>query len=107
MDHITSLLSGNSPILSKPSSSQEFFWHDREIRFDVNPKLLNPSSGETVLGVIEDVEDTKGQFGDAGKLLVSDLRVMWVSKKTPKVNLGRVYSDYERKSECWLTIPAS
>ena len=43
--------------------------------------------GEIMVDSIGDVEDTKGNNGDRGKLAMSNLRLIWFSDITAKTNL--------------------
>lgn len=65
--------------VQKSSSVAEFVWQDREIRFDVPVVQLRPRKGETVVDSINSVEDTKGNNGDKGNLLITNLRLIWFS----------------------------
>lgn len=66
----------------------EIVWQDREIRFDMKPALLNNRKGEEIIDSINSVEDTKGNNGARGSLLVTNLRIIWVCHANPKVNLS-------------------
>jgi len=66
-------------------------WQNKEIRFDVQPIQLGLRKGEQVVDFINGVEDTKGNNGMKGVLLISNLRIIWHSEKTPKVNLSIGY----------------
>lgn len=43
--------------------------------------------GEVVINRIESVEDTKG--GNNGILILSNLRIIWFSSKTSKLNISK------------------
>jgi Bardet-Biedl syndrome 5 protein len=45
-------------------------------------------AGELVLERIEPVEDTKANTGEAGCLIMTNLRMLWFSHKTAKLNLS-------------------
>lgn len=62
-------------------------WEDRDIRFDVNISQIKMRSGENLIEVFENVEDVKGNSGERGKLLVTNLRLIWHSINLPRVNL--------------------
>jgi Bardet-Biedl syndrome 5 protein len=68
--------------------SQEFVWQDREIRFDSKVQLLNCRKGEKLIDSINSVEDTKGNNGERGSLIVTNLRIIWVSHANSKINLS-------------------
>ena len=74
-------LKGNSTSVSQ-SVTAEFIWHDREIRFDSNAEDLQCRSGEKVIDSIQHVEDTKGNNGERGSLLITNLRLIWFSEQT-------------------------
>uniref|UniRef100_A0A0R3RK88 Bardet-Biedl syndrome 5 protein homolog n=1 Tax=Elaeophora elaphi TaxID=1147741 RepID=A0A0R3RK88_9BILA len=67
-------------------------WQDRDIRFDVNPRLLRLISGEHLVDRIDDVEDTKGNCGDKGVLRITNLRLMWHVAAIPRINLSLGYN---------------
>lgn len=66
-------------------------WQDREIRFDVRLKDLNLRKGEFEIDHLQGVEDTKGNTGDKGELVVTNLRTIWVSSKRRNINLSIGY----------------
>jgi Bardet-Biedl syndrome 5 protein len=49
-------------------------------------------TGESVLERVEPVEDTKANSGEAGCLVMTNLRLLWFSRKTAKLNLSE-YTD--------------
>lgn len=65
-----------------------FIWQDREIRFDLLAKLLLCRQGEKVIEEIPKVEDTKGNNGERGYLIVTNLRLIWYCELKPKLNLS-------------------
>ena len=67
---------------------QHWVWQDREIRFDAPPQQLAARKGEQVIDSINSVEDTKGNNGDRGSLVVTNLRILWISHKNTKTNLS-------------------
>jgi Bardet-Biedl syndrome 5 protein len=70
---------------------EENFSFDREIGFDIPQSFLKPSTGETFLAQIERVYDEKGNSGVVGKVLFSNLRMVWYSRSDPKMNLSIGY----------------
>ncbi len=68
--------------------SDSYIWQDREIRFDSAPKSLNNRSGEYIIDSINSVEDTKGNNGERGSIIVTNLRMMWVAHKNTRTNLS-------------------
>ncbi|GFR43331.1 hypothetical protein Agub_g4401 [Astrephomene gubernaculifera] len=69
-----------------------FCWQDREIRFDSNLTDVGPRQGEELISVLDAVEDTKGNNGDAGELRITNLRLVWVSKKNRRTNISIGYN---------------
>ena len=59
-------------------NATESIWEDREIRFDVRSNLLSCRQGEMIVDSINSVEDTKGNNGERGSLIVTNLRIIWV-----------------------------
>jgi Bardet-Biedl syndrome 5 protein len=68
--------------------SEHFVWQDREVRFDVKINLLDNRKGEKVIDSINSVEDTKGNNGERGSLIVTNLRLKWVSHANSRINLS-------------------
>ncbi|CAL2036390.1 unnamed protein product [Caenorhabditis brenneri] len=65
----------------------EDIWQDREIRFDVDHKLLRLINGEIQIAKVEHVEDTKGNNGDKGTMRVTNLRLIWHAASMPRINI--------------------
>ena len=55
----------------------DFIWQNREIRFDTTFSQLTLRKGEILIDSIPNVEDTKGNNGDKGNLLITNLRIIW------------------------------
>ncbi|XP_063964526.1 Bardet-Biedl syndrome 5 protein homolog [Lytechinus pictus] len=70
------------------SSVLDALWEDRDVRFDINPSQMNMRPGESIIDKLDSIEDTKGNNGDRGRLLVTNLRVIWHSTSLPRVNLS-------------------
>lgn len=62
-------------------------WQDREVRFDASSKELQLRAGERILIAWDQVEDSKGNNGDEGRFMVTNLRIIWQSKSKPRINL--------------------
>lgn len=62
-------------------------WQDREIRFDVPIAQLNCRPGESVIDSLSQVEDTKGNSGQQGNLIVTNIRMIWFAEKNQRINL--------------------
>lgn len=45
-------------------------------------------SGELTVDKLDMIEDTKGNAGDLGKLIVTNLRILWHSLSLPRINLS-------------------
>lgn len=73
---------------SSIADASNYIWHDREIRFDAKQTLLACRKNEQLIDSINSVEDTKGNNGERGSLIVTNLRIIWVSHKTSKINLS-------------------
>ncbi len=43
--------------------------------------------GEVMIDCLNSIEDTKGNAGDRGRVLVTNLRVIWHSQSMPRVSL--------------------
>ncbi|XP_026475570.1 Bardet-Biedl syndrome 5 protein homolog [Ctenocephalides felis] len=67
-------------------------WEDREIRFDIPYSILKLRSGEKLVDRMDAVEDSKGNSGDKGRLLITNIILMWHSHATPRVNLTIGYN---------------
>ncbi|KAK4318630.1 hypothetical protein Pmani_010377 [Petrolisthes manimaculis] len=63
-------------------------WEDRDVRFDITPQQMKMRAGEHVIDKLDAIEDTKGNSGDRGRLLISNLRLIWHSQTTPRVSLS-------------------
>jgi len=72
--------------------SLNYVWQDREIRFDAFPHFLANRRGEYTIDKINSVEDTKGNNGERGSLIVTNLRIMWVSHRNNRTNLSIGFS---------------
>lgn len=68
-------------------SEEDGVWQDREIRFDVPMSLLQFHKGEFEIDSINSVEDTKGNNGERGSLVITNLRLIWSAAKNPRTNL--------------------
>lgn len=67
-------------------------WEDKEIKFDVPHLQKRLRNGENILFTVHHVEDTKGNPGDIGKLLTTNLRIIWFSTNHKKYNLSVGFS---------------
>eukprot|EP00729_Bicosta_minor_P017520 gene17520-7787_t len=62
-------------------------WRDRECRFDMKETDLQQEKGEVLIDHLGEIEDTKGNNGQTGRLMVTNLRLIWVSDKRTRTNL--------------------
>ncbi|XP_037093681.1 Bardet-Biedl syndrome 5 protein homolog [Pollicipes pollicipes] len=67
-------------------------WEDREVRFDIAPSQMKMRPGEQLIDTLDSVEDTKGNSGDRGRMLVTNLRIIWHSHAMPRVSLSVGYN---------------
>ena len=51
-------------------------------------KNLENRKGEYIIDNINSVEDTKGNNGDRGTLVVTNLRILWICHRNTKFNLS-------------------
>jgi Bardet-Biedl syndrome 5 protein len=63
-------------------------WQDREIRFDSPAEELGLRRGEFEVDRAENIEDTRAYPDEPGRLIVTNLRVMWISVKKPHHNVS-------------------
>ncbi|GBP04597.1 Bardet-Biedl syndrome 5 protein homolog [Eumeta japonica] len=63
-------------------------WEDREVLFDLPFSHLRLRPGEKIFDRIEPIEDTKGNSGIRGRMVVTSLRVIWHSLASPRINLS-------------------
>ncbi|KAG9329814.1 hypothetical protein JZ751_028923 [Albula glossodonta] len=74
------------------SSVLDALWEDRDVRFDITPLQMKMRPGEALIDCLDSIEDTKGNNGDRGRLLVTNLRIIWHSLALPRVNLSVGYN---------------
>ncbi|XP_023683812.1 BBSome complex member BBS5-like isoform X4 [Paramormyrops kingsleyae] len=67
-------------------------WEDRDVRFDITAQHMKTRAGEVLIDCLDNIEDTKGNNGDRGRLLVTNLRIIWHSLALPRVNLSVGYN---------------
>ena len=77
---------------SKGKDGPNSVWQDRDIKFDVNPSLLDLRKAEFLIDRLSRVEDTKGNNGEAGELSITNLRVIWQSNRHAHTNLSIGYN---------------
>ncbi|CEO97095.1 unnamed protein product (mitochondrion) [Plasmodiophora brassicae] len=72
-------------------STNSEIWQDRQIRFDVPFAQIMCRPGEVHVDSINSVEDTKGNNGEKGVLIVTNLRLLWIAQQNQKTNLSIGY----------------
>ncbi|XP_074658577.1 BBSome complex member BBS5-like isoform X3 [Tubulanus polymorphus] len=65
---------------------------DLVIRIDIPVMQMRMRPGEKLIDKLDAVEDTKGNNGDRGQLLVTNLRIIWHSHTMIRVNLSIGYN---------------
>eukprot|EP00428_Durinskia_dybowskii_P024936 CAMPEP_0170245564 /NCGR_PEP_ID=MMETSP0116_2-20130129/22567_1 /TAXON_ID=400756 /ORGANISM="Durinskia baltica, Strain CSIRO CS-38" /LENGTH=347 /DNA_ID=CAMNT_0010496437 /DNA_START=9 /DNA_END=1052 /DNA_ORIENTATION=+ len=80
------------PAKQEPEHLFEEVWQDREIKFDQPATSLRLRKGEFQIDSINSVEDTKGNNGERGILIVTNLRLIWTSAKAARTNLSIGFS---------------
>lgn len=68
-----------------------FVWEDKDVRFDIPQQQMKLRAGESMIDLLDSVEDTKGNSGDRGRLIVTNLRLLWNSHTMMRVNLSIGY----------------
>mmetsp|Transcript_21832 Transcript_21832/g.21124 ORF Transcript_21832/g.21124 Transcript_21832/m.21124 type:complete len:349 (-) Transcript_21832:87-1133(-) len=74
--------------MAKQEKPVEYIWQDKELRFDTKPAFLACRRGEKVIDSINSVEDTKGNNGERGSLIVTNLRILWIAHANSNINLS-------------------
>ncbi|KAF8565797.1 hypothetical protein P879_08160 [Paragonimus westermani] len=67
-------------------------WQDSSVRFDIGSKFIRFRSGEFLVDKLHPIEDTKGNLGDKGTLWITNLRLIWISGNTRRINLSIGYA---------------
>ncbi|XP_066995100.2 Bardet-Biedl syndrome 5 protein homolog isoform X2 [Anabrus simplex] len=81
-------------IHSQAISAQEYsimadsLWEDKHVLIDIPLVKMKMRPGEKILDKLDSVEDTKGNGGDVGRLVVTNLRIIWHSLSKPRNNLS-------------------
>lgn len=68
-----------------------YIWQEREVRFDVLKKEISLRKGEKQLDTVSNIEDSKGNNGDVGCIIFTNLRLIWFSIENLKLNLSIGY----------------
>lgn len=67
-------------------------WEHKEVRFDILVTQMKMRPGEVLIDRLDSIEDTKGNAGDRGRILVTNLRLIWHSASMPRVSLSIGYN---------------
>ncbi|CAH1789030.1 unnamed protein product, partial [Owenia fusiformis] len=70
----------------------DVLWEDRDVRFDISLQQIQMRPGEKTVDRLDAIEDTKGNNGDRGRLIITNLRILWHSISLPRVNLSIGYN---------------
>merc|ERR1712071_109036 len=73
---------------SGAAGKHQRLWQDREIQFDVSEAKLKLRPGETMITKFNQVEDTKGNNGEMGKLVITNVRLIWTANRYKRINLS-------------------
>lgn len=65
-----------------------FYWFAHHENFPFSCLML--TAGESLLEKFEPVEDSKANTGEPGCLVMTNLRLLWYSSKTAKLNLSKL-----------------
>ena len=68
-----------------------YIWQEREVRFDVSKKEISLRKGEKCLDTVSNIEDSKGNNGDVGCVMFTNLRIVWFCVENLKLNLSIGY----------------
>ncbi|KAI5745588.1 hypothetical protein M8J76_012478 [Diaphorina citri] len=68
--------------------AENSLWEDREVRFDLSLVQMKTRPGEKIIDKLDFIEDTKGNAGDKGRLVITSLRLMWNSLSVLRINLS-------------------
>ncbi|XP_050438176.1 Bardet-Biedl syndrome 5 protein homolog isoform X2 [Adelges cooleyi] len=85
----------NSKISRVTTAAMNLFeeWEDQEIQFDLSiNKALKMRNGEKIIDRLEFIEDTKGNGGDKGVLVITNLRAIWHSMSIARISLSIGYN---------------
>ncbi|XP_026332343.1 Bardet-Biedl syndrome 5 protein homolog [Hyposmocoma kahamanoa] len=71
-----------------PKAKTGAVWEDREVLFDLPFSYLRLRPSEKIFDRIEPIEDTKGNSGTKGRMVITNLRIIWHSLSSPRINLS-------------------
>jgi len=70
------------------SVKNQRLWQDREVQFDISENKLKLRPGEKLITKFGQVEDTKGNNGEMGKLTITNIRMIWTANRYKRINLS-------------------
>lgn len=53
--------------------------------------------GEQMIDRLDSVEDTKGNGGDRGRFIITNLRILWHSLSSPRISLCKYTFQYTHR----------
>ncbi|KOB79199.1 putative Bardet-Biedl syndrome 5 [Operophtera brumata] len=81
-------------------------WEDKEVLFDLPFSHLKLRPGEKIFERIEPIEDTKGNSGTKGRMVVTSLRIIWHSLASPRINFTKIVNSGLRGTTQALNVLA-
>uniref|UniRef100_A0A8C5P5C2 Bardet-Biedl syndrome 5 protein homolog n=1 Tax=Jaculus jaculus TaxID=51337 RepID=A0A8C5P5C2_JACJA len=66
----------------------DMLWEDQDVLLDMSSQQMKTRPGEVLTDCLDSTEDTKGSNGHVGRLLVTNLRIIWHSLTLSRVNLS-------------------
>lgn len=51
--------------------------------------------GEFIIDKLDSIEDTKGNAGDRGRIIITNIRILWHSLASPRINLCEYFHHTE------------
>eukprot|EP00826_Nyctotherus_ovalis_P031443 TRINITY_DN2512_c0_g1_i8.p1 TRINITY_DN2512_c0_g1~~TRINITY_DN2512_c0_g1_i8.p1 ORF type:complete len:342 (+),score=88.31 TRINITY_DN2512_c0_g1_i8:139-1164(+) len=69
----------------------KYIWQDKEIRFDCKLSYLQLRKNEVTVDSMNAIEDTKGNNGEKGNMVITNLRVIWFKDADQSINLSIGY----------------
>ncbi|XP_032665060.1 Bardet-Biedl syndrome 5 protein homolog [Odontomachus brunneus] len=79
-------------------------WQNCEVRFDISHSNMQLRAGELAVDKLDMIEDMKGNAGDLGRLIITNLRIIWHSLSMPRINLSIGYNTFMGVNSRILTI---
>lgn len=70
---------------------KQFCWQHNEIHLDMRKERIELRNGEYILDRVNNIEDSKGNSGEGGSFLFTNLRLVWFLNKNYQVNISIGY----------------